>query len=123
MLDCGTPTRFLAHPTASPIVTGALGCLQGAFRAAGKPTMTPATTRSWLRASGSPQQDEPGRPATQRIGNRPDLRQLINNHVKAHVLLDGKVHKEAKLEKLEVKEVKDSQKEVKVEKSQQEQSR
>ncbi len=81
--------------------------------------MSPANARSWLRATGSPQQDEPGRPATQRIGNRPDLRQLINAHVKAHTLLDGKGHKEAKLEKiekLERKELKDSQKELKVEK-------
>jgi hypothetical protein len=30
-----------------------------------------------LRATGSPQQDAPGRPATERIGNRPNLRQLI----------------------------------------------
>jgi len=106
---------FSGTSSASPIVTGAVGCLQGALRAAGKPAMTPASARSWLRASGSPQQDEPGRPATQRIGNRPDLRQLINSHVKAYVLLD-KGHKEAKLEKLERKELKDSQKELKVEK-------
>jgi hypothetical protein len=30
-----------------------------------------------LRANGSPQQDAPARPATQRIGNRPDLRQTL----------------------------------------------
>jgi len=30
-----------------------------------------------LRATGSPQQDGPNGPATQRIGSRPDLAQLI----------------------------------------------
>ncbi|HWI33723.1 MAG TPA: S8 family serine peptidase, partial [Lapillicoccus sp.] len=74
--------RFSGTSSASPIVVGVLGSLQGALRAAGKTPMTPATARAWLRATGSPQQDEPGRPATQRIGNRPDLRALIQAHVK-----------------------------------------
>jgi hypothetical protein len=102
---------FSGTSSASPIVVGALGCLQGALRAAGKPTMTPANARAWLRSSGSPQQDEPGRPATQRIGNRPNLRQLFQAHVKAQFLVDKGAVKEQKLEKIETKERKDAVKE------------
>jgi hypothetical protein len=43
----------------------------------GRIPLSPARARDALRATGSPQQDAPGRPRTQRIGNRPDLRQLI----------------------------------------------
>jgi len=39
--------------------------------------MNSDATRPLVRSSGSPQQDEPTRPASQRIGTRPDLRQLI----------------------------------------------
>ena len=102
---------FSGTSSASPIVTGVLGSLQGALRAAGKTPMTPATARAWLRATGSPQQDEPGRPASQRIGNRPDLRQLIQAHVKSNILLDKAVIKEQKFEKAEAKDIKDANKE------------
>jgi hypothetical protein len=93
--------QFSGTSSASPIVVGALGALQGIARARGTP-LTPATARGHLRATGSPQQDEPTRPATQRIGTRPDLRALIARITK---------HKE-KLEKLEKREGK----ELKVEK-------
>jgi hypothetical protein len=69
---------FSGTSSASPIIVGALGCIQGVFRAANRTLLTPATARNLLRTTGSPQQDEPGRPATQRIGNRPNLRQAIN---------------------------------------------
>lgn len=68
---------FSGTSSASPIVVGALGCVQGILRAANRTPLTPARARELLRSSGSPQQDAPGRPATQRIGNRPNLRQLI----------------------------------------------
>ena len=68
---------FSGTSSASPIVVGALGCVQGALRARNRPLLTPATARQLLRATGSPQLDAPGRPATQRIGNRPDLRRLL----------------------------------------------
>jgi hypothetical protein len=68
---------FSGTSSASPIVVGALGCVQGALRARNRPLLTPATARQQLRATGSPQLDAPGRPATQRIGNRPDLRRLL----------------------------------------------
>jgi hypothetical protein len=69
--------QFSGTSSASPIVVGALGCAQGNRRARSVPLLTPATARQLLRTTGSPQQDAPGRPATQRIGTRPNLRQLI----------------------------------------------
>ena len=69
--------RFSGTSSASPIVVGALGCVQGVLRARGRVPLSPARARELLRATGSQQQDGPGRPRTQRIGNRPDLRQLI----------------------------------------------
>ena len=68
---------FSGTSSASPIVVGALGCVQGILRAQGGTLLTPSAAIQALRATGSPQQDAPGRPRTQRIGNRPDLRQLI----------------------------------------------
>jgi hypothetical protein len=68
---------FSGTSSASPIVVGALACVQGVLRSHGRIRLTPARARALLRSSGSPQQDAPGRPATQRIGNRPNLRQLI----------------------------------------------
>ena len=70
--------QFSGTSSASPIVVGALGCVQGVMRAAGRIPLSPARARELLRISGSPQQDAPGRPRTQRIGNRPNLRQLIS---------------------------------------------
>jgi hypothetical protein len=70
---------FSGTSSASPIVVGALASMQGILRAAGKPLLTPATSQSVLRQTGSPQQDAPGRPATQRIGNRPDIRAAISH--------------------------------------------
>jgi Subtilase family len=68
---------FAGTSSASPIVVGALACVQGTRRASGQAPLTPAQARDLLRATGSPQQDAPGYPATNRIGNRPDLRALI----------------------------------------------
>jgi len=70
---------FSGTSSASPIVVGVLGCVQGILRAHGRVPLTPARARELLRSTGSLQQDEPGRPSTQRIGNRPDLRALINS--------------------------------------------
>jgi hypothetical protein len=65
---------FSGTSSASPIVTGAIACIQGMAKARGRAVLTPAQVRNCLRSTGSPQQDAPGRPATQRIGNRPDIR-------------------------------------------------
>ena len=69
--------RFSGTSSASPIVVGALACVQGVLRARGRIPLTSGRARELLRSTGSPQQDAPGRPATQRIGNRPNLRALI----------------------------------------------
>jgi Subtilase family len=69
--------EFSGTSSASPIVVGALACVQGALRTRGRIPLSPARCRELLRATGSPQQDGPGRPRSQRIGNRPNLRQLI----------------------------------------------
>jgi hypothetical protein len=69
--------EFSGTSSASPIVVGALACVQGALRAKGRIPLSPARSRQLLRSTGSPQQDGPGRPRAQRIGNRPNLRQLI----------------------------------------------
>ncbi|MBB3117509.1 S8 family peptidase [Pseudoduganella violacea] len=69
--------RFSGTSSASPIVVGALACTQGVLRARGRIPLSPARARDVLRSTGSPQQDAPGRPATQRIGNRPNLRQIL----------------------------------------------
>lgn len=68
---------FSGTSSASPIVVGALGCLQAIADAQGWPRLTPGSARHLLRSTGSPQQDAVGRPASQRIGNRPDLRAAI----------------------------------------------
>ncbi|MEO6931193.1 MAG: S8 family serine peptidase, partial [Chitinophagaceae bacterium] len=68
---------FNGTSSASPIVTGVVASLQGIQRAAGRPILTPARMRQLLRTTGSPQQAGTGTPVTQRIGNRPNLRQLV----------------------------------------------
>ena len=83
-LQGGNPNRkytddFGGTSSASPIVTGALGCVQGIRRARRLSLLNSASARQVLRSTGSLQQDAPGRPKTQRIGNRPNLRQLIQN--------------------------------------------
>jgi hypothetical protein len=68
--------QFSGTSSASPIVVGALGCVQGMAIARKKPPLTPAQARDLLRQTGSPQQNATDRPASQRIGNRPNLRQM-----------------------------------------------
>ena len=70
---------FSGTSSASPIIVGALGCIQGRLRNRSKPLLNPTTARNLLRTTGSAQQDAPGRPATQRIGNRPNLHQAFSN--------------------------------------------
>jgi hypothetical protein len=70
--------QFSGTSSASPIVVGALACLQGIARAHSRPLLKPLGARKILRSTGSAQQDAPGRPASQRIGKRPDLRAAIS---------------------------------------------
>ena len=68
---------FNGTSSASPIVVGALGCVQGALRAAQQVPLSPQAARALLRSTGSAQAGAPGRPASQRIGNRPDVRAML----------------------------------------------
>ncbi|MBV7255595.1 S8 family serine peptidase [Pacificimonas sp. WHA3] len=69
---------FSGTSSASPIVVGACASIQGMVRARGRTPVTPARMRSCLRRTGSVQNDAPGRPRSQRIGRRPDIRALYN---------------------------------------------
>lgn len=68
--------RFSGTSSASPIVVGVAASLQGMTKAQALPVMTPSRLRQYLRATGSTQQGAPGRPASQNIGTRPNLRAL-----------------------------------------------
>ncbi len=70
---------FNGTSSASPIVVGALACLQGAIKKAGRPLLTSMAARNLLRSTGSLQTQPPGSEAAERIGNRPDLRQLLSS--------------------------------------------
>ncbi|MEY9990088.1 hypothetical protein ABIE67_002120 [Streptomyces sp. V4I8] len=72
---------FSGTSSASPVVVGALAALQGMLKAAGRQPMSPERAREVLRATGSPQQDAPGRPASQRIGSRPDIKAAVTRLV------------------------------------------
>ncbi|TQK43498.1 subtilase family protein [Streptomyces sp. SLBN-118] len=76
---------FSGTSSASPVVVGALACLQGILRAAQLAVMGPEQARDVLRRTGSPQQDAPGRPSSQRIGNRPDIKAAVTHLIPASV--------------------------------------
>lgn len=59
------------------MIAGVLACVQGARIAAGKNPWTPSEARNALRATGSPQQASATSPIAERIGNRPNLAELI----------------------------------------------
>jgi hypothetical protein len=104
---------FSGTSSASPIIVGTLGCIQGRLRNRSKPLLTPATARNILRTTGSPQQDATGRPATQRIGNRPNLRQAFTTLGVGGIIKGVKEVKEFIKEKDFTKEIKDKDKEAK----------
>ncbi|WP_444533540.1 S8 family serine peptidase [Streptomyces sp. BR1] len=68
---------FSGTSPAAAMVAGAIAALQGMLRTAGLRPLTPVYVRDVLRATGSPQREAPGRPHSQRIGNRPDLRAAV----------------------------------------------
>ncbi|MFI6044942.1 S8 family serine peptidase [Nocardia sp. NPDC051321] len=70
---------FSGTSSAAPIITGTVASYQGISTAAGQRRI-PAEVRARLRATGSPQTSAPGRPASQRIGNLPDLRAMAAPH-------------------------------------------
>jgi subtilisin family serine protease len=67
---------FSGTSSASPIVTGAVACLLGIAKVRGI-QLSPDAVRTLLRNHGTPQQASATAPVSQRIGNLPDLRQLI----------------------------------------------
>lgn len=70
---------FCGTSSAAPIVAGALACVQGMLlNEEGMNLLSPAAAKMALRETGSPQAGAAGRPAKQRIGNRPALRKLID---------------------------------------------
>lgn len=69
--------QFSGTSSASPIIVGCIACVQGVLRARQRPALSPTRARDLLRRTGSPQTDAPGRPRTQRIGNRPNLREFV----------------------------------------------
>ena len=70
--------RFSGTSSASPIVTGAVACLQGIALHAGSP-FTPAEVRRLLISTGTRQASDPARPRTQHIGPLPNLEKAIAN--------------------------------------------
>ncbi|MFF0064410.1 S8 family peptidase [Streptomyces sp. NPDC005279] len=76
---------FSGTSSASPVVVGALASLQGILKAAHLAPMGPEEAREVLRRTGSPQQEAPGRPASQRIGNRPDIKAAVTQLVPSSV--------------------------------------
>src|SRR5688572_887305 len=65
--------RFSGTSSASPIVTGAVACLQGRAKSKNGSPMTPAKVRKILMSTGTPQEAGPGVPLTQNIGPQPNL--------------------------------------------------
>ncbi|MEV5241431.1 S8 family serine peptidase [Streptomyces cinnamoneus] len=76
---------FCGTSAASAMVAGALATVQGVLAAAGREPLSPTRARQLLRTTGSPQQDAPGRPASQRIGNRPDVRAAVGRLLPSRV--------------------------------------
>jgi subtilisin family serine protease len=70
--------RFSGTSSASPIVTGAVACLQGRAKSKNGAPMTPAKVRNILMSTGTPQQAGPGVPLTQNIGPQPNLPEAMS---------------------------------------------
>ncbi len=65
---------FSGTSSASPIVVSAATCLQGIQKGRSGQPLTNIQLRDAFRSTGAPQVDGPNGPASQRIGNRPDLK-------------------------------------------------
>jgi subtilisin family serine protease len=70
--------RFSGTSSASPIVTGAVACLQGRAKSKNGAPMTPAKVRNILMSTGTPQEAGPGVPLTQHIGPLPNLSKAMS---------------------------------------------
>ena len=65
--------RFSGTSSASPIVTGAVACIQGVAKTKLGAPLPPKKVRDILVQTGTPQQASPGVPLSQHIGPLPDL--------------------------------------------------
>lgn len=65
--------RFSGTSSASPIVTGAVACIQGRAKAKNGSPLSPAKVRTILMNTGTPQAAGSGVPVSQRIGPLPNL--------------------------------------------------
>ncbi len=88
-LDREYTLKFSGTSSSGPIVVGALACVQGALRGEGQTLLTPQGAINLLRSTGAPQTDAPGRPRSQRIGNRPDLKTMIDHVVRPATTYTG----------------------------------
>ena len=75
--DVWYTSSFSGTSSASPIVTGAVACIQGALKAAGRAVLSPEQIRSLISSTGSAQQNASGSTAIQQIGPRPNLRAAL----------------------------------------------
>lgn len=69
--------RFSGTSSASPIVTGAVACLQGRAKAKLGSPLSPSKVRDILMATGTPQEPGPGVPLSQHIGPQPNLAKAV----------------------------------------------
>src|SRR6266545_3195595 len=65
--------RFSGTSSASPIITGAVACLQGRAKAKNGSPLSPGKVRQILMKTGTPQEQGVGVPLTQNIGPLPNL--------------------------------------------------
>jgi subtilisin family serine protease len=65
--------RFSGTSSASPIVTGAVACIQGHAKAQHGQPLSPQKVRSILMNTGTAQESGPGVPVSQHIGPQPNL--------------------------------------------------
>ncbi len=65
--------HFSGTSSASPIVTGAVACIQGRAKTRRRGLLTPRKVRSLLIRTGTPQEPGPGAPLRQHIGPQPNL--------------------------------------------------
>ncbi|MGI8519961.1 MAG: hypothetical protein ACR2MC_05050 [Actinomycetota bacterium] len=66
-------TAFLGHIQRSPIVAGAVACLQVNAKSKNGTPLKPEKVRQVLMKTGTPQEKGPSVPLTQRIGPLPNL--------------------------------------------------
>lgn len=67
--DIWYTNSFNGTSSASPVVTGALACIQGRLKARGKSLLTPSKTQDILRTTGSPQMRLSGDPEQDELSN------------------------------------------------------